>query len=115
MNFKILYDNSMSFWPNKISIADGQFMENGVLFKNLSYVWDTTEQKTNDLDEWISLMTWILFAEFHNQAILNYKNGLFYVYKDDISKDNVKMRLLENLKAPDYLDMYEEFIKDNKV
>ena len=102
-------------WPNEISIEDGQFMENGVLFKNLSNVWDAVEQKTNDLDEWMSLMTWVLFSEFHNQAILNYKNGLYYVHKDNINKENVKKRLLENLKAPDYLDMYEEFIKDNKI
>ncbi|MEI2273145.1 hypothetical protein OHD16_13425 [Sphingobacterium sp. ML3W] len=47
----------MSFWPGEIFIEDGQFIENGVLFKNLSFVWGTVEQKTNDLDEWMSLMT----------------------------------------------------------
>ncbi|MDR2274884.1 MAG: hypothetical protein LBF27_28505 [Sphingobacterium sp.] len=115
MNFDTLYSRSLGFWPNDICIDDGQFMENGVLFKNLSFVWDTVEQKTNDLDEWMSLMTWVLFAELHSQAILNYEQGLHYVYKDNINKENVKKRLLENLKTPDYLDMYEEFVKDNKI
>ncbi|PUV24047.1 hypothetical protein DCO56_11785 [Sphingobacterium athyrii] len=115
MDFEILYDRAMSFWSGEISIETGQFIENGMLFKNLSFVWGNVEQKTNDLDEWMSLMTWVLFAEFHSQAILNNKNGTGYVDKYDINKDNVKKRLLENLKAPDYLDMYEEFIRDNKV
>ncbi len=113
MHFKLLFDKSMSFWPNRVSIEDGQFMENGVLFKTLSDEWDAVEKKTVDLGEWMSLMTWVLFAEFHSQAILNYKNGIYLLCKEDINKDNVKNRLLENLKSPDYLDMYEEFIKDN--
>ncbi|WP_343539615.1 hypothetical protein [Sphingobacterium thalpophilum] len=113
MNFKSLYDRSLDFWPNEISIEDGQFMENGVLFMNLSRVWDAVEQRTNDLDDWMSLMTWVIFAEFHSQAILNYENGLRYVYKHNINKENVKKRLLENLKMEEYKDMYDEFLKDN--
>ncbi|WP_324757296.1 hypothetical protein [Sphingobacterium thalpophilum] len=112
MNFKILYGRSLDFWPNEISIEDLQFMGNGVFFKNLSRVWDAVEQRTNDLDDWLSLMTWVIFAEFHSQAILNHENGLRYTYKNNINK-NVKKRLLENLKMEEYKDMYDEFLKDN--
>lgn len=35
------------------------------------------------------------------------------MFKNNINKENVKKRLLENLKIEEYKDMYDEFLKDN--
>lgn len=115
MKFEELYKKSMELWPEVIDISDGEIAENGVLFKNLSSVWNEVEIISKLKGEWYDLMTWIIFGNLHDMARHQLQEGRNVIEIAHLNIENVKHDLIENLNRDDYRDMLDDFIKSNPV
>ena len=105
----------MGLWPEKIDISDGELMGNGVLFKQLSLVWNEVEAISKLKGEWYELMAWIIFGNLHDIAKHQFQEGGNVIEKTQISINKIKQDLIENLNEEDYKDMLNDFIKSNTV
>ncbi|RZK43389.1 MAG: hypothetical protein EOO90_03780 [Pedobacter sp.] len=113
MKFEELYNEAVKMWPEVIDISDGVVAENGILFKRLSSIWNEVELIAKSKGEWYDLMSWIIFANLHDMARHQLQHGLSTVDMANMSKDNVRTDLIENLGGDDFKDMLEEFIQLN--
>lgn len=69
MKFSRLFKESKLFWPAEIRIDDGKLRsEGGGSFPSLSKVWDEAEFAQSSINEWHSLMSWVIFCGFHKEA-----------------------------------------------
>ena len=116
MEFDAIYCKAIKLWPSIIDISDGRILERGSLFDNLNFKWELAEKsvKRKKMNEWIGLMTWIIFKNLKHVAIYNLKNGQKVISKNQIDMEKVKADFLENLKCDGYEEMLEEFKKDNE-
>ena len=113
MKFSELYNEAIKLWPDEIDISDGKPLEQGILFENLSFIWNKVETKAKKMGEWFDLATWIIFGNFHDIAKQGFQIGLKTVSKNQIEVEKVKSDLINNLKLEGYEDMLKEFESDN--
>ncbi|MDF2432866.1 MAG: hypothetical protein JWP44_2497, partial [Mucilaginibacter sp.] len=79
----------------------------------LSSIWNHAESKAKHMDEWVDLMTWTIFANLHSKAERDFQDGKKKISTNQIDKEEVKNRLIENLQKEGYEDMLREFKLDN--
>lgn len=113
MKFSELYKKAIKLWPEQIDISDGKSDVNGIIFRNLSSVWDNAEEKAKVKGEWYDLITWIIFSNFHSIARKNFNKGVMTVRKTEINEEMVKKDLIHSLRSEGYEDMLHDFKKSN--
>lgn len=115
MKFEELYNNSMELWPEVIDISDGEIVENGVLFKELSLVWHEVEASSKLKGEWYDLMAWVVFKNLHNIAKRKLQERGSAIEKTKVNRDKIKHDFIANLQEEDYRDMLDDFVRANQV
>ena len=109
MKFNELYNEAVRLWPDEIDISDGKPLDHGILFENLSIIWDKIETKAKKKGEWFDLVTWIIFGNFHDIAKKGFQVGFKTISKNQIDVEKVKSDLINSLKVDGYEDMLKEF------
>jgi len=99
MKFSRLIKESRLFWPQEISIVDGELLgENSGNFPTLSSTWDRVEQLQDKVNEWHEIMSYVIFCGFHKQAVDKLTNGDSSAVKfNEINFHYVNLRLQEHL------------------
>ena len=101
MKFSRLFKESSLFWPAEIRIDDGESKKGGgAYFQTLSKVWDEVELVQSDINEWHSLMSWIVFCGFHKAACERLSSGnVFPVKFSELDRQYMAERYSENLRV----------------
>ncbi|HEY4198719.1 MAG TPA: hypothetical protein VGM63_24430 [Mucilaginibacter sp.] len=113
MKFNQLYEKSIRLWPNKVNISDGKQISDGILFADLSSLWNNVERECKLMGEWFDLMGWTIFSCMHNIAKQEHQKGARYMKLGQLNKDEVKEKFEKNIQVPGYEDMLVEYKKDN--
>lgn len=101
MKFSRLLKESRLYWPSQVSIEDGELKDNGGgFFPTLSKTWDRSELLQNEVNEWHSLMSWVIFCGFHRAACESLRSGSTNpVRYSDLNRQYMQGRLQESLQA----------------
>ena len=98
MKFTEILDETLSLWPEVISIEDGHLIgEEGGLFPKLRTAWDKAEEKSKNLSEWHKLMVWAIYGDLHDQARTGLKHGVKEVKIRNLDWENVERIFSESL------------------
>ena len=119
MKFSRLLRESRLFWPHEIRIDDGGVEKGGGgYFPTLSAIWDDVEVRQNEINEWHSLMSWIVFCGFYKAACERKKAGNAKTVRfSELDQKYMATKLAENLKAvyPSFpRQMRSQYIDDTK-
>lgn len=112
MNFNELYKQASELWPNQIDISDGVSSGNG-FFTELARLWNKAEFDAKGINEWLELMTWVIYVNLHTLAKERLGTEFTYITINDLDKEKVIGTLLENLRSEGYESMLEEFKCNN--
>lgn len=85
LKFTEIIHETMELWPNKIYIADGNFItENSANFPILNQISEINDTISLTLSELHNSLNWVIFSFFHKQAKVNLSNGKKFVLKEEL-------------------------------
>jgi len=89
MNFNIIYNKKLDYFPEQIDISDGEIIEktNGFKSGNLTEFWNNAEERTTDQAE--NYFSWAYYIQIHRLSRENYINGTFSINTSKIGKQEL--------------------------
>ena len=89
-NVQLLIKHTLTLFPDRIDISDGEESEQGFWCKNISAAWWGAEDKNgNDYDD-VAFMIWAIHRLLVKKSRENYLKGIYTVTLDEISLDSIE-------------------------
>ena len=89
-NVQLLIKHTLTLFPDRIDISDGEVREEGFWCKNLSTAWWEAEDKNGDDGNDVAFMIWAIYGLLHRKSRANYLKGIYTVALDELSWDSIK-------------------------
>ena len=107
---------SLSVWPERIDISNGEIREDvGGFFPELSVIWDQIEKEEEKKSSLHRLFSWSIFNGFHQLARTEKNKNNSEAIKSDISLGVVYEAFKESFyeKENGWIEDYPDFIDDH--
>ena len=89
-NVQLLIKHTLTLFPDRIDISDGEVYEKGFRCKNISAAWWGAEDKNGNDSNDVAFMIWAIHRLLVRKSLENYLKGIYTVALDELGWDNIE-------------------------
>jgi hypothetical protein len=111
MKLKVLFDQTKALWPDAFVLQPKS--ESNVAYWPLVHHHERIEEALDINDNWMLLGSWTFFQAMADCADQKACDGIFKVRSEDVSIDNFRALLLDNINTPQWENELKIFLLSN--